>query len=429
MLDHSNDAESMNGLIGTFYRYATIWTCMDVVPTIVQALDRAHQVWKLCGVQSRPLLALLIKFDNGRYLNKESRERIESDIAAFTLVTPFLSFRLLAFLNLKPQALQPIVQRSDPVPEVLPEILLLAGDPDSNAPSILANGLWIKYRTSSDWAWKVWDNTVASLRQIPSMTQDVDARRACALRYGCFLWRIDQHVPHGLDGDVLQWFLGPGKSEVVALSADAWDVLSVVLLYLVVNDALKTTTIMEGLVYPAWQLGAAGTSDQVQILETYLYAANNLCSHLLLQDDGNNSTIPPIDLSEAQSIRTRCQAVYDKPHFPLLVASIPRLISLENNQDVPEALRNESTSLRCRLCQGSGFRQGAYRNLDLIREAFESSPYLMDSYPSSESLSKRTVAGLRMILCDSREGMGTFLTLSSEWLFKKSYVFVRCEYI
>ena len=409
MLDRSNDAESMNGLIGTFYRYATIWTCMDVVPIIVQALDAAHQVWKLCGVQSRPLLALLIKFDNGRYLNEGSRERIESDIAAFTLVRPFHSIQSFAFLNSKPQALQPTVQRLDPVPEVLPEILLLAGDPDSNAPSILANGLWIKYRTSSDWAWKVWDNTVASLRQIPSMTQDVDARRACALRYGCFLWRIDQHLPHGLDSDVLQWFLGPGKSEVVALSADAWDVLSIVLLFLVVNDALKTTTIMEGLVYPAWQLGAAGTSGQVHVLETYLYAANNLCSHLLLQDDGGNNTMPPIDLSEAQSIRTRCQAVYDKPHFPLLVASIPTLISLENNQDIPEALRSESTSLRCRLCQGSGFRQGAYRNLDLIREAFESSPYLMDSYPSSESLSKRAVAGLRMILCDSREGRTSYL--------------------
>jgi hypothetical protein len=30
----------------------------------------------------------------------------------------------------------------------------------------------------------------------------------------------------------------------------------------------------------------------------------------------------------------------------------------------------------------------------------------MDSYPSSENSSKHAVAGLRMILCDSREGMG-----------------------
>ena len=318
------------------------------------------------------------------------------------------------------------MQHSDPVPEVLPEILLLAGDPNPNAPSILANGLWIKYRTSSDWAWKVWDNTVASLRQIPSMTQDVDAQRACALRYGCFLWRIDQHLPHGLDGDVLQWFLGPGKSEVVALSTDAWDVLNVVLLYLAVNDALKTTTIMEGLVYPAWQLGATGTSGQ-HVPETYLYAANSLCFRLLLQDDGGNDMVPPTDLSEVQSIRTRRRAVYDEPHFPLLVGSIPMLISLENNPDVPDALRNESTSLRCRLCQGSGFRQGAYRNLDVIREAFEGSPYLMDSYPSSESLCKRAVAGLRMILCDSRDGKPSYLP--SEWFIILHFIQMQISMI
>lgn len=60
---------------------------MDVVPIIVQALDTGHQVWKLRGVPSRPLLALLIKFDNGRYLSEGSRERIVSDIEAFALVT------------------------------------------------------------------------------------------------------------------------------------------------------------------------------------------------------------------------------------------------------------------------------------------------------------------------------------------------------
>ncbi|KAF8160920.1 hypothetical protein B0H34DRAFT_795767 [Crassisporium funariophilum] len=385
VLEHSSDPESMNALIGTFYRHAVIWTCMDVMPTIIKALDAAHQVWKIRGIQSRPLLALLMNFDNGRYLKKASRERIASDIAAFTL------------------ALQPIVERPDAVPEVLPEILLLAGDPDPNAPSILANGLWIKYRTSLDWAWKVWDNTVASLRQIPSMTHDMEARRACALRYGSFLWRVDQHLPNGLDGDVLQWFLGPGRSEVAALSADAWDVLNVVLLYLAVTGALKTTTILQGLVYPAWQLGATGVADQILIPEMYLCAANSLCFHLLLQDDGSGDTMPPTDLFEIQCIRTSRQAVYNEPHFPLLVASIPTLISLENNQEIPEALRNESTSLRCRLCQGSGFRQGAYRNLDIIREAFENSPFLMDLDSSSESLSKRAIAGLRMILCDSTD--------------------------
>ncbi|KAF8972899.1 hypothetical protein BDZ97DRAFT_2053658 [Flammula alnicola] len=385
MLEHSVDADSMNGLIATFERYMTIWNCMDVMPMIVKALDTAHQVWKLRGVQSRPLLALLVKFDNGRHLPEASRDRIASDIAAFTL------------------ALQPIVDRPDAVPEVLPEILLLAGDPDPNAPSILANGLWIKYRTSLDWAWKVWDNTVASLRQIPSMTSDVEARRACALRYGTFLWRVDQHLPNGLDGDVLQWFLGPGKAEVVALSADAWDVLKTLLLFLSIHGSLKTTTILQGLVYPAWQLGATRSMGRPVMSETYLSSANSLCFHLLLQEDGSNDTMPPIDLFELQYIRTKRQAVYEEPHFPLLVASVPILISLENNEEIPESLRTESTALRCHICQESGFRQGAYRNLEIIRETFENSPYLIDQDPSSENLSKRAIAGLRMILCDSTD--------------------------
>ena len=76
----------MNGVISTFYRYAPIWSCMDAMSTIVKALDKAHHAWKLRGMQSRPLLALLMKFDHGRYLNEASRHRIAADVAAFTLV-------------------------------------------------------------------------------------------------------------------------------------------------------------------------------------------------------------------------------------------------------------------------------------------------------------------------------------------------------
>ncbi|KAH9485234.1 hypothetical protein JR316_0002141 [Psilocybe cubensis] len=375
----------MKCLLNTFDRYETIWSCMDMMPAIVKALDNAHQVWKLRGVQSRPLLALLTKFDRERYLEEGSRERISSDVAAFTL------------------ALQPIGEQIDIVPNVLPEILLLAGDPDPNAPSILSNSLWIKYRTSTDWAWKVWDNTVASLRQIPSMMSELEDRRACALRYGTFLWRVDQHLPEGLDRDVSEWLTGPGRAEVMALSVDTWDVLKTVLLFLTVHGALKTTTILEGLIYPAWQLGAAKSLGQSFVSETYLSAANSLCFNLLLQEEATNGTVPPTDLFELQGIRTRRQTVYDEPHFSLLVASIPTLISLENNPDIPETLRQETTTLRCRLCQESGFRRGAYRNLEIIRDAFENSPFLLDEDPDSEHLRKSAIAGLNMILCDSTD--------------------------
>jgi mediator of RNA polymerase II transcription subunit 12 len=294
---------------------------------------------------------------------------------------------------------------------VLPEILLLAGDPDDDAPSVLANSLWIKYRMSSDWAWKVWDNTVASLRQVPDMTSDIVGRQACALRYGMFLWNVDQHLALGLDNEVLRWCLGPGKNEIAVLSSEVWDILSIVLLYLSVHGALKTTTVLEGLVYPTWQLCASVSTEQAgHTTYTFLQATNNLCKRLLLQDDINEDGLPPANLHEVQCIRTRRQDVYRLPHFRLLALSFPLLIFIENNQYVPENLRNESASLRYLLSESGEFRQGAYRNLDVIQEAFENS--LEQINEAAGNLSDFVVAGLRILLCDA-DADGASLPIST----------------
>ncbi|KAG6920074.1 hypothetical protein DXG01_010142 [Tephrocybe rancida] len=380
LLEHAITADLLVPVIDTLHRFSTIWACMGGIQAIVVALDKAHQAWKSRGIQSRPLLSLLLEFDAGKYLSDVSRDRITADITTFT------------------SALQPATEHPDIVPDVLPEILLLAGDLTHNAPSLLANSLWIKYRRSGDWAWKVWDNTVASLRQVPVMTSDEAGRRDCALRYGVFLWHVDQHLAMGLDNEVLRWFLGPGRNEVAALNSEAWGVLVVVLLYLSVQGALKTTTILQGLVYPAWQQAANTTAENPSpTTETFLRFANDVCRRLLVSDNMNED-LPPGNLFELQCIRTRRQEVYCGTHFPLLASSIPVLICLENNKLISEELRGDSTSLRHLLSQNEGFRQGAYRNLDAIREAFELSLHHMDA--STGTLHKHIVAGLRMLLYD-----------------------------
>lgn len=393
LLEYSTTVDVLMVVINTLQRFATIWACMDVMGRITSSLYNAHQVWKVRGIQCRPLLSLLLEFDNNRHLHGASRERVTTDVAAFSL------------------ALQPVAEHPDVVPEVLPEILLLAGDPNDDAPSVLANSLWIKYRMSSDWAWKVWDNTVASLRQVPDMTADVGGRHTCALRYGVFLWHVDQHLPLGLDGEVLRWCLGPGKNEVAALSSDVWNILSVVVLYLSVHGALKTTTILVGLVYPAWQLCAGLSVEEAgHSTDMFLRAANNLCKRLLLLDDVNEDRLPPANLHEVQCIRTRRQDVYCLPHFRLLASSFPLLIFIENNQNIPEEYRNESASLRHLLSENGDFRRGAYQNLDVIQEVLEDSLERIDE--TAGDLNKFVVSGLRRLLCDSADADDMKL---SEW--------------
>ncbi|KAF6760086.1 hypothetical protein DFP72DRAFT_1031563 [Ephemerocybe angulata] len=372
MLRNALDSESMISVVDVLHRYSAIWPCMNSIPTIVQALNTAYQSWQAHGLQSRPLLGLLMEFDNGRHLAEASRNQILSDITAFRI------------------ALQPVGNHLDTVPEVLPEILQLSTSSDPNAAETLADGMWIKYRMSSNWAARVWSNALASFQQLP--------RRYIAQRYGVLLWKVDQHLPNGLDEYILQWFYEAGPSQLPLLRPETWRILERVFLSLAIQGALETTTILTGLVYPAWQLASSLEPLEPAQL-AYLNAANNICKCLLLKNCPDDGGVPEVhDLFDVQRLRTRRQAVYSEPHFSKLVGSIPLVIYLENLDKLPQDLRTRMSCLRRRLCQDPGFRQGAYRNLEVIREAFESSPYLEGSYGCRR---KEAMSGLRLILWDS----------------------------
>ncbi|KAI0958249.1 hypothetical protein AcV7_004122 [Taiwanofungus camphoratus] len=382
-LGRASTTELLTVVIETLRQHIEVWACMNVMKTIAESLYTAHQVWRTRGIRTRALLYFVIEVDNERYLEPVAREHVLADVSAYT------------------HALYPINQHSDTVPSVLPEILLLATDPDPEAPSNLAKSLWYKYMTTPDWAWKVWDNTIASLRQIPVMISDVPGRRACALRYADFLSHVDQHLPNGFDNQVLEWFLGAGKNEVAALGADAWDVVTVVLLHLSVCGALTTTTILQGLVYPVWNLGARTSSfEQGQTLEILLVAVNDLFHHLLLKDECGNS-IPPLNLFEAQGLQTRRRDVFREPHFSSLVDNLPQLVLIEQNSCLSEGLRRASLTLRQSICQVSVFRQGVYRDLDSVRLPIEK---LLECRDIAEDMHESLVAALRTMLRDPGQG-------------------------
>ncbi|KAJ7594649.1 hypothetical protein C8J56DRAFT_444559 [Mycena floridula] len=382
MLQYSTALDLLQAVVDTLRRYAIIWASMDVIPEITTALYAAHQLRKTRGTY-RSLLLLLMDFDGGRYLPDDAREQIITDMTSFTL------------------AVQPITGLAAPVPDILPEILLLATEPGPDAPQILANALWIKYRRSHDWAWKTWDNTVASLRQIPHMRTEVSDRRESAHRYGTFLLHVDQHLPAGLDAQVLDWFLGRGRNEVTALTADAWDIVSDVLLFLSVHGAIKTTTILSGLVYPSWLIGAtAQEAEQSISIEVLLTAINALFRQLVFQTETSDE---PVDLLDDQCIRTRRQDVYQDPHFRYLVGSIPVLLALENNEHVSNHLRVASKQLRHALCEQELFRRAVFRNVAVVREAFERP--IPTAADFQGDLTKATIAALKLVLCEPADDL------------------------
>ncbi len=284
------------------------------------------------------------------------------------------------------------------MPPVLPEILLLAQDANPEAPSVLASSLWYKYKNSYDWAWTVWDNVIASLRQIPFMMPDTVSRHACALRYAKFLFHIDQHLAGGLDSHALRWFLGSGLNEMSALSSEAWGIVLVVLLDLCIHGPLTATTLLQGVVYPGWQYGSTAKSEQQsQSVAVFVHATNRLCQLLLINDDGDSDNMPPTDLLQAQKIRTRRQDVYHEPHFSRLVNNVSTLVFLEHNAFLDEALRQDVKRLRYLICQSKDFRLGTYQNLDAVRAAFEKP---LEPETISEALHAPFISAMCLILSD-----------------------------
>jgi len=293
--------------------------------------------------------------------------------------------------------LQPVSRDDVVVPAHLTDVLLLASDDAPEGPLILAGNLWIKFRGAPSWSRRVWDNVVAALRQIPAITSDVATRRAYAMRYSTFLWHVDQHLPNGLDEQVLTWSLHEGKNEVVALDNDTWSIVTVVILNLCIRGALKATTILNGLVYPSWKAAFHSIQKGEQTSDALLQTVNRLFHDLVLLEEGaGDLTSLPFDLRDIQALQTSRREIYTKSHFPYLCANVPLLVAMENTNTLSSETRAELARIRNQLCEDVAFRCAVFRNLDVVRNAFGR----WNEISEDETLGDRAVEALKVVFCD-----------------------------
>ncbi|KAL1745362.1 hypothetical protein HDZ31DRAFT_36596 [Schizophyllum fasciatum] len=412
-LEQAATFDTLMAVMSTLKRHGTIWACMNAQRRVIEALYRAHQDWKTRGIQVRAMLELLSELDRGRYLDLEAQGHIHADVISLT------------------SALQPTtIQPAFAVPDVMPEILSLATNPASD-PSMLANHLWILYRASHDWGWKVWDNTFASLRQVPALSPDNGARQSLALRYGTFLLHIDQHLPHGLDRDILQWFLSSGPNELLVLTPDMWHVLTTVLLFLVVHGALRTTTVLQGLVYPAWRRGSQAVAPApAEQLAPWMRAANEVCGELMLKQAARGDGLPPADLIQIQAVRTARREAFRAGAFPLLAGSVPMLVLLKHNEHLEQGIREMASEIRASLCADADFRRAVFRDLDVVREAFEHALKMTEASGAREVISADLISSLNIMLCDSPldpdlSAMQNLTTMLSPWTIAATAIHLK----
>jgi mediator of RNA polymerase II transcription subunit 12 len=261
---------------------------------------------------------------------------------------------------------------------------------------MLANSLWFHYHKSSNWAWSIWDNTFAALRvQVnPEASRDT--------RYATFLLHVDQHLPGGLDEHVARWFQETGKAELISIDSVCLDEP-----HTHAPPSRRARCAGDNYNHEGPGLSSMEPRSHLRKRQTarYIFApptTSSPASYYLMKDPGS-------DMVELQRVRARRQDVFCAPHLSLLVGSIPTLVFLEHAQHVPVDLRPRAAALRDAVCGSVEFRQGIYRDLNAVRDAFDKS-LQYDSL--DECLVEPLMDALRLILNVARTGMVLLRTKS-----------------
>ncbi|KAH8828126.1 hypothetical protein DL96DRAFT_1797537 [Flagelloscypha sp. PMI_526] len=353
VLENKPGSELLSAVLDTIQRFVTILVTANAVSKAVRALYHAHCSLR-DGSKSRPLMLLLMQLDGSRFLSFYERDQLLRDMADFS-------------------AGFPQDQSGESLPANIPEILFLATDEKPDAAFDLASILFLRYRGCVDWGWKVWDDTFASLRQLPTMYPDASPRRLVMTRYISFLEHVDKHLPAGLNQHVLKWLLGSGQAEINSLSAEAWDVVVPVLFELVLRSAIQCTTLLHGIIYPTWRAAASISShDNTSTASGRNASVMRLSNAILCANfdalQGINSSI---NLFVAHRLCTQRKLVFRDSNFPLLVGGILSLVWIECNEHLEDDFRSQAASLREQISADRSFARGAYLHLDKLRALCE----------------------------------------------------------
>ncbi len=175
---------------------------------------------------------------------------------------------------------------------------------------------------------------------------------------------LDMHVQH--------WFrYGNGREEFSEFDTGTWEIITPLLVGMVLQGLLSTSTIMENIAYVAWKQSAMVDKPREQI-EIFLSSANNLARTLMLPDLILLEHIPGEERSliTVQRLLTQRQLLLSSGGVKSLFKATRHLISLEINSNLSEGLRDESHGLRVSICSQLAFRTTAFRHLTELKDVF-----------------------------------------------------------
>ncbi|KAB5588281.1 Med12 domain containing protein [Ceratobasidium theobromae] len=342
--------EILGVVIAVVERYMNIWAAMDVVNEVGEELFKKHQALRSEDKPCRSLFALLSTLSSSGCLPESAHHQIESEV------------------SFSAQSLHPPTDGTIPPAHSFPQIMTLVNEPSLKRIADIADYVWYNHHASETWATVIWEQIFSSICNVPRAIPDTQ-KSEIATRYVTFLVKISDHIASGLDNCLREWF-STGMNDLLS-TEQAHDILALVFLRLVLAGVLAPSTILEGLVYPTWDL-AAGLQEPKPAVSCLAELANDLTERLLVTDDvpSSASLLPPSTLSEVLELSARRLPASDNASFLTFINKFPCLVAMEIQPHVGDAVRESSKGLRILLVNQPQLVTLSSRYMDVVRDSF-----------------------------------------------------------
>ncbi|WVF69703.1 hypothetical protein IAT40_004482 [Kwoniella sp. CBS 6097] len=379
-LQDSDDDEILDVILDTVKRDADVWTSMDGWSRLGdKLLDRYHAL-QTQGKDHPRTLDFLIMLANRNRLTADEQEEVrhlqdEMPKPASEGVPAKLEFK---------ESLHGLQQ------------ILIHGREE--AALSLAPKLFTRHGSFSNWSTPWWA-TIIDVIQHPTHQHAHSSILRTAIGH---VVAVESEARNALDPLISKWLEGMTSSSLIdAFGRRAGATLCQLLLDLVCKRCLSVVTVLDRLVYPVWKHTSTAiliprkrlSGKQTQaVISTANIAAQVLVSPPLAH------ALPPLTLAQSIIVLASRQAVLCGVNVQSLIRHLPLLVALEKIGNLPDITSETIRSMLRRLAATAEFKTAAFRNLNVLKDAFLSSEW---SKPSLDpGLEDRMVDTLKLIMSE-----------------------------
>ncbi|WVR04690.1 hypothetical protein IAU60_001701 [Kwoniella sp. DSM 27419] len=386
-LQDSEDEEILHVILDTVKRDADVWTSMDGWSRLGdKLLDRYHAIQTRGGGHPRTLELLGHLADLGRLSPEEEDEvrHLQGEVAEPTKqVIP-------AKLEFKESI------------HGLQQVLVHCRQ---EAAAALGTKLFARHGSFASWSTEWW-TTIINILQHPTNQNSGQAIVDTAVSH---INAVESETRGVVDPVIKLWLDGLTSSSLMdTFGKRASGTITQLLLELVIRRSLSTQTLLDKLLFPVWKHASSTalmprkrlSSKQIQAV----VCSVNIAAQLLVLPPLIESLPPQKPTDSLVALASR-QEVFRGVNVQSLIKHLPLVVVLQKSNTLPDQTTDIASTMLRRLAMTAEFKTAAFRNLNVLKDAFLSSEWSRP--PMDPALEVGMVDTLKLIMSEKPPNAAT----------------------